>query len=94
MVLLQGLRSRHPRLASNAYNMNRLLITAVMIVAKFSEYGYYSDACYSRVGGIDSVEEIYTFEHNMTTLFENDVNLNCDEIYTYCHPITIKNENG
>ena len=83
MVLLQRLRYRHPRLAINAYNMNRLLITAVMIAAKFSEYGYYSDAYYSRVGGIDSVGELNTLEREMMRLLDNNVNVNLDEMYAY-----------
>ncbi len=83
MVLLQRLRSRHPRLAINAYNMNRLLITSVMIAAKFSEYGYYSNAYYSRVGGIESVEELNTLEREMMSLLDNNVNVNLDEMHAY-----------
>ncbi len=83
LVLLQRLRCRHSRLAINAYNMNRLLITAVMIAAKFSEYGYYSDAYYSRVGGIDSVEEMNVLEREMMRLLDNDVNVNREEMYAY-----------
>ncbi len=83
MVLLQRLRSRHPRLAINTYNMNRLVITSVMIAAKFSEYGYYSDAYYTRVGGIESVEELNTLEREMMRLLGNNVNVNRDEMYAY-----------
>ena len=54
-----------------------------MIAAKFSEYGYYSDAYYSRVGGIDSVEEMNVLEREMMRLLDNDVNVNREEMYAY-----------
>ncbi len=83
LVLLERLRNKDPRLAINAFNMNRLLITAVMIAAKFSEYGYYSNAYYSRVGGIDSVEELNTLEREMMSLLEYNVNVTPEEMDAY-----------
>ena len=54
-----------------------------MIAAKFSEYGYYSNAYYSRVGGIESVEELNTLEREMMSLLDNNVNVNLDEMHAY-----------
>ena len=54
-----------------------------MIAAKFSEYGYYSYAYYSRVGGIDSVEEMNTLERETMTLLDKDIIVNREETYAY-----------
>ncbi len=76
MVLLRRLLLRHPRLAISAYNMNRLLIALVMIATEFSEYGYYSDAYYSRVDGIEWFEDFDTLEREMMMFSDNVVNVN------------------
>jgi hypothetical protein len=40
----------------NSYNIHRLLITAVMLAAKFFDDQYFNNTYYARVGGVDATE--------------------------------------
>lgn len=51
----------HPDFRVNHLNIHRLLITSIMIAAKFFDDFYYNNAFYARIGGI-SVKEINSLE--------------------------------
>lgn len=44
------------RKSANSFNYNRLLITGIMLAAKFYDDQYYNNEYYSRVGGITKKE--------------------------------------
>ncbi|XP_058104082.1 cyclin-U4-1 [Magnolia sinica] len=55
-VYLDRFVQRQPSLPINSFNVHRLLITSVMVAAKFMDDMYYNNAYYAKVGGISTVE--------------------------------------
>ncbi|KAG9147524.1 hypothetical protein Leryth_007326 [Lithospermum erythrorhizon] len=55
-VYLDRFTQRQPALPINSFNVHRLLITSVMIAAKFMDDLYYNNAYYAKVGGISTIE--------------------------------------
>ncbi|KAL8495706.1 hypothetical protein ACS0TY_019722 [Phlomoides rotata] len=55
-VYLDRFMQRHPSLPINSFNVHRLLITSVMVSAKFMDDMYYNNAYYAKVGGISTTE--------------------------------------
>ncbi|KAE8701915.1 Cyclin-U4-1 [Hibiscus syriacus] len=55
-VYLNRFAQRHPSLPIDSFNVHRLLITSVMVAAKFMDDLYYNNAYYAKVGGISTVE--------------------------------------
>ncbi|KAG9454427.1 hypothetical protein H6P81_007331 [Aristolochia fimbriata] len=55
-VYLDRFVQRQPSLPINSFNVHRLLITSVMVAAKFMDDMYYNNAYYAKVGGISTAE--------------------------------------
>ncbi|MED6159344.1 Cyclin-U4-1 [Stylosanthes scabra] len=55
-VYLDRFTQRQPSLPINSFNVHRLLITSVMVAAKFMDDMYYNNAYYAKVGGITTIE--------------------------------------
>ncbi|KAI4354662.1 hypothetical protein L6164_003509 [Bauhinia variegata] len=55
-VYLDRFTQRQPTLPINSFNVHRLLITSVMVSAKFMDDMYYNNAYYAKVGGISTME--------------------------------------
>ncbi|XP_028804709.1 cyclin-U4-1 [Neltuma alba] len=55
-VYLDRFTQRQPSLPINSFNVHRLLITSVMVAAKFMDDMYYNNAYYAKVGGISTME--------------------------------------
>ncbi|KAM7472022.1 hypothetical protein LguiA_010205 [Lonicera macranthoides] len=55
-VYLDRFTQRQPTLPINSFNVHRLLITSVMVAAKFLDDMYYNNAYYAKVGGITTTE--------------------------------------
>ncbi|XP_044502228.1 cyclin-U4-1-like [Mangifera indica] len=55
-VYLDRFARRQPSLPINSFNVHRLLITSVMVAAKFMDDMYYNNAYYAKVGGISTAE--------------------------------------
>ncbi|GAA0183829.1 hypothetical protein LIER_31176 [Lithospermum erythrorhizon] len=55
-VYLDRFTQRQPALPINSFNVHRLLITSVMIAAKFMDDLHYNNAYYAKVGGISTIE--------------------------------------
>ncbi|CAL0302867.1 unnamed protein product [Lupinus luteus] len=55
-VYLDRFTQRQPSLSINSFNVHRLLITSVMVAAKFMDDIYYNNAYYAKVGGITTIE--------------------------------------
>lgn len=80
VAILNRLEILDGRLAISPFNMHRLLITAVMISAKFLDNAWYSSNYYARVGGISSVQEMNHLELCMLRLLDYRIFLPVDEI--------------
>ncbi|TXG70528.1 hypothetical protein EZV62_005463 [Acer yangbiense] len=55
-VYLDRFAQRQPSLPINSFNVHRLLITSVLVSAKFMDDIYYNNAFYGKVGGISTAE--------------------------------------
>ncbi|KZV49075.1 hypothetical protein F511_11026 [Dorcoceras hygrometricum] len=55
-IYLDRFTHRYPELQINSYSVHRLLITSVMVSAKFLDDRYYNNAYYAKVGGISTTE--------------------------------------
>ncbi|KAF8028528.1 hypothetical protein BT93_E1220 [Corymbia citriodora subsp. variegata] len=55
-VYLERFAQQQPALPINSLNVHRLLITSVMVAAKFLDDIYYNNAYYAKVGGISTME--------------------------------------
>ncbi|OMP00765.1 Cyclin P/U [Corchorus olitorius] len=55
-VYLDRFSQRQPSLPINSFNVHRMLITSVMVAAKFMDDMYYNNAYYAKVGGISTTE--------------------------------------
>lgn len=84
LVLLRRLAKSDPRLKLSPYNAHRLLITALVISAKFVEHAWYSNKYYAAVGGISSVREMNNLEVEMLKLLDYRVLVTPSEIIAYC----------
>lgn len=82
-VYLERFAQRQPTLPLNSLNVHRLLITSVMVAAKFLDDIYYNNAYYAKVGGISTMEMNFL---EVDFLFGLGFNLNVtpSAFQTYC----------
>ncbi|KAJ6400274.1 hypothetical protein OIU84_015845 [Salix udensis] len=82
-VYLDRFAQRQPSLPINSFNVHRLLITSVLVSAKFMDDMYYNNAYYARVGGISTIEMNYL---EVDFLFGLGFHLNVtpNTFHTYC----------
>ncbi|KAF3787647.1 Cyclin-U4-1 [Nymphaea thermarum] len=55
-IYLDRFASKQPATPITSYNVHRLLITSVMVAAKFLDDLYYNNAYYAKVGGVSTTE--------------------------------------
>ncbi|KAK8481894.1 hypothetical protein V6N11_029066 [Hibiscus sabdariffa] len=81
-VYLDRFAQRQPSLPITSFNVHRLLITSVMVAAKFMDDMYYNNAYYAKVGGISTTEMNFL---EVDFLFGLGFNLNVtpNTFYTY-----------
>ncbi|GAA0173890.1 hypothetical protein LIER_27398 [Lithospermum erythrorhizon] len=82
-VYLDRFTQSQPELPIDSFNVHRLLITSVMIAAKFLDDMYYNNAYYAKVGGINTAEMNFL---EVDFLFGIGFHLNVTPttFYTYC----------
>ncbi|KAL3516824.1 hypothetical protein ACH5RR_023726 [Cinchona calisaya] len=82
-IYLDRFTQRQPALPINSFNVHRLLITSVMVAAKFLDDMYYNNAYYAKVGGI-STTEMNFLEVDFLFGLEFHLNVTPTSFYTYC----------
>ncbi|CAM8923908.1 hypothetical protein QQ045_022364 [Rhodiola kirilowii] len=82
-VYLDRFAQRQPSLPINTYNVHRLLITSVMVAAKFMDDLYYNNAYYAKVGGI-STSEMNFLEVDFLFGLSFHLNVTPNTFHTYC----------
>ncbi|MFS7906509.1 putative cyclin PHO80, Cyclin-like superfamily [Helianthus anomalus] len=82
-VYLDRFTQQQPAILINSLNVHRLLITSVMIAAKFMDDIYYNNAYYAKVGGI-SITEINFLEVDFLFGLGFQLNVNRTTFNTYC----------
>ncbi|XP_021755216.1 cyclin-U4-1-like [Chenopodium quinoa] len=82
-VYLDRFTQRQPLLPINSYNVHRLLITSVMISAKFMDDMYYNNAYYAKIGGI-TITEMNFLEVDFLFGLGFHLNVTPNTFHTYC----------
>ncbi|KAJ0054070.1 hypothetical protein Pint_00067 [Pistacia integerrima] len=82
-VYLDRFAQRQPSLPINSFNVHRLLITSVMVAAKFMDDMYYNNAYYAKVGGI-STTEMNFLEVDFLFGLGFRLNVTPNTFHTYC----------
>ncbi|XP_077235168.1 cyclin p4;1 [Tasmannia lanceolata] len=83
-VYLDRFVHRHPSLPINSFNIHRLLITSIMVAAKFMDDMYYNNAYYAKVGGI-STPEMNFLEVDFLFGLSFHLNVTPTTFNTYCN---------
>ncbi|PON60015.1 Cyclin [Parasponia andersonii] len=82
-VYLDRFTQSQPLLPINSFNVHRLLITSVMVSAKFMDDMYYNNAYYAKVGGI-STTEMNLLEVDFLFGLSFQLNVTPNTFHTYC----------
>ncbi|KAK4476455.1 hypothetical protein RD792_015609 [Penstemon davidsonii] len=82
-VYLDRFTQRQPGLPIDSFNVHRLLITSVMVSAKFMDDIYYNNAYYAKVGGI-STAEMNFLEVDFLFGLGFHLNVTPNTFHTYC----------
>ncbi|KAL5799042.1 hypothetical protein ACOSQ2_003862 [Xanthoceras sorbifolium] len=82
-VYLDRFAQRQPSLPINSFNVHRLLITSVMVAAKFMDDMYYNNAYYAKVGGI-STTEMNFLEVDFLFGLGFHLNVTTNTFHSYC----------
>ncbi|XP_043715264.1 cyclin-U4-1-like [Telopea speciosissima] len=82
-VYLDRFSQKQPSLPINSFNVHRLLITSVMVAAKFMDDMYYNNAYYAKVGGI-STTEMNFLEVDFLFGLSFHLNVTPTTFHTYC----------
>ncbi|KAJ4952330.1 hypothetical protein NE237_029162 [Protea cynaroides] len=88
-VYLDRFAQRQPLLPINSHNIHRLLITSVMVAAKFMDDMYYNNAYYAKIGGI-SIREMNFLEVDF--LFGLSFHLNVTPISFHTYSSNLQRE--
>ncbi|XP_065871913.1 cyclin-U4-1-like [Euphorbia lathyris] len=82
-VYLDRFVQRQPSFPINSFNVHRLLITSVLVSAKFMDDIYYNNAYYAKVGGI-STAEMNLLEVDFLFGLGFQLNVTPNTFHTYC----------
>merc|ERR1712066_1082081 len=82
LVYIDRIVKLHPEFAICNLNIHRLLVTSVMLAAKFFDDVYYSNAYYAKVGGVKT-REVNTLEMQFLILIDWRLNVTPEEYDQY-----------
>lgn len=82
-VYLDRFAQRQPLLPIDSFNVHRLIITSVLVSAKFMDDMYYNNAYYAKVGGI-STREMNLLEVDFLFGLGFQLNVTPDTFHAYC----------
>ncbi|MCD7449860.1 Cyclin-U4-1 [Datura stramonium] len=82
-IYLDRFSQRHPLLPITSFNVHRLLITSVLLSAKFMDDIFYNNGYYAKVGGI-SRKEMNLLEVDLLFGIGFQLNVTPTTFHTYC----------
>ncbi|CAN6461133.1 unnamed protein product [Victoria cruziana] len=82
-IYLDRFVSRQPAIPITSYNVHRLLITSVLVAAKFMDDLYYNNAYYAKVGGI-CTQEMNCLEIDFLFGIGFQLNVTPSTFHAYC----------
>ncbi|XP_077244850.1 cyclin-U4-1-like isoform X2 [Tasmannia lanceolata] len=83
-VYLDRFAERNPTVVINSFSIHRLLITSIMVSAKFMDDMSYNNAYYAKVGGITTIE-INFLEVDFLFGLSFHLNVTPTTFHTYCN---------
>lgn len=84
IVLMQRAAENDPDFSINVFNVNRILITAVLISAKAIDGIVYTNKFYQRVAGIATLKEINRLELILLKVLDYNVFVTAEDL-SYCY---------
>ncbi|CAJ2658649.1 unnamed protein product [Trifolium pratense] len=88
-VYLHRFTQSQPSLPINSFNVHRLLITSVMVAAKFMDDVCYNNTYYAKVGGITETEMIFLESWRNHQNRMNTTGLKCERFSISSHVVCI-----
>jgi len=82
LLYLDRLMKRHPDYGMSSLSVHRLLITSIMVAAKFNDDVFYSNAYYAKVGGV-KIPEINGLEFRFVQLLNWELHVQPEEYEVY-----------
>jgi hypothetical protein len=82
LLYLDRLMKRHPDYNMSSLSCHRLVITSIMVAAKFHDDVFYSNAYYAEVGGV-KISEINGLELRFVQLLNWELNAQSEEYEVY-----------
>lgn len=82
-ILLDRIVQRHPDMPITSLNVHRLLISSVMVAAKFLDDAYFNNAYYAKVGGV-TTGEMNRLELEFLFRIDFRLNVTSEEFTKYC----------
>ena len=84
LMYLQRLKQKIPSVCLSSGNMQRLLLTSIMVAAKFLDDLYYSNKHWSQIGGLD-LKEVNALELKLLFHLDFSVGITREEYQEYLH---------
>mmetsp|Transcript_48720 Transcript_48720/g.89546 ORF Transcript_48720/g.89546 Transcript_48720/m.89546 type:complete len:226 (+) Transcript_48720:94-771(+) len=86
LVYIDRVVKLHPEFTISSLNIHRLLVTSVMLAAKFFDDIYYSNAHYAYVGGVKT-KEVNVLEAQFLRLIKWNLHVSPKEYSQYWHHV-------
>ena len=87
LMYLQRLKQRMPTVCLTSGNMQRLLLTSVMLAAKYLDDLYYSNKHWAQIGGLE-LRELNTLELQLLFQLSFNMCVNRDQYQEYLHALS------
>merc|ERR1719409_2507088 len=82
LIYIDRIVKQHPEFTISNLNIHRLLVTSVMLAAKFFDDVYYSNAYYAKVGGVKT-KEVNALESQFLQLIDWKLHVSPQEYDQY-----------
>ncbi|CAI5943932.1 unnamed protein product [Closterium sp. NIES-64] len=82
-IYVEKMVERHDDMVVTSLNVHRLLITSVMVAAKFLDDSYFNNAYYAKVGGVTTAE-MNRLEMELLFRLDFRMNVTTEAFYAYC----------
>eukprot|EP00357_Protocruzia_adherens_P029213 CAMPEP_0114986522 /NCGR_PEP_ID=MMETSP0216-20121206/8472_1 /TAXON_ID=223996 /ORGANISM="Protocruzia adherens, Strain Boccale" /LENGTH=175 /DNA_ID=CAMNT_0002348965 /DNA_START=517 /DNA_END=1044 /DNA_ORIENTATION=- len=82
LIYIDKLSEKNPQFIISSLNIHRLLLTSIMLAAKFHDDHYYNNEYYAKVGGI-TLREINALEAQFLHLVHWDLCIEADRFMRY-----------
>lgn len=89
LIYFERIKSSYPSLIVSSFNIHRLLLTSILLSAKFHCDNLYTNSHYAKVGGVSN-RELKSLEFAMLDMLEFRIDVSLDELSTYALDLDMK----